>query len=192
MHQRLKIALAITAPDKPGSLLVCLDNEGIATLTDGCLDLRIGPCREIICLISSPSSSETWLEKKSQLVSKIVVIFTSFGTWNENAHFKIENKSPPPLSFTYPEKACRHDSIVFTVSWGSCALLGSSFSGITPVKWGQRRLRKSTTATANSSWCSRSLSLSHLSNLRYSRRDANAARSMTKANDEPFNNMERA
>jgi hypothetical protein len=28
---------------RPGSRLVCLDKDGIGTLTDGCLDLSIGP-----------------------------------------------------------------------------------------------------------------------------------------------------
>lgn len=39
--------------------------------------------------------------------------------------------------------------------------------------------------------CSLILSVSHLSSLRYSRRDASAARSITKANGVPFSSMER-
>ena len=41
-------------------------------------------------------------------------------------------------------------------------------------------------------WCSLSLSLNHLSSLRYSRRDARAARSMTNTNGEPFNSIDNA
>lgn len=44
----------------------------------------------------------------------------------------------------------------------------------------------------SSTWCSFSLSFSHLSSFRYSRRDARAARSITNTNGEPFSNMERA
>lgn len=40
--------------------------------------------------------------------------------------------------------------------------------------------------------CSRILSVSHLSSLRYSRREASAARSITKANGVPFSSIDKA
>ena len=48
------------------------------------------------------------------------------------------------------------------------------------------------TVVRPSTWCSRSLSLSHLSSLRYSRLDANAASSITNTNGEPLSSMDSA
>lgn len=125
-----------------------------------------------------------------------------------------------PLSdpTTHPAQDCRQASMVARVSGGSWELLGWSLSGgRPPIIDGQRRFRNVTHAWMKGSWgttglwlgssqtrasgrisitsirtpCSLILSVSHLSSLRYSRRDARAARSITKANGVPFSNMER-
>ena len=92
----------------------------------------------------------------------------------------------------WPSHTCKQDNMMASVSGGSCVGLRPASSLTLPEIWGHLWCRKLTHAATKVSPCSRILSVSHLSSLRYSRREARHERSITKGKRWTFSNIDNA